>query len=411
MSQRKLPAQRNESSVFREPFRRKRHACKARRMLRVKGHPPMQEQKNTPLVFIVDDDTSVVRTISGFLRKAGFRTAYAGDVAGALRGIREERPDLVLLDVNLPDGSGFGVCHTLNSAATAFTAPILFISADDDTATKVRGFELGGVDYITKPIIGAEVIARVRTHLRLKQAYERLSELQADRLRRLADAQQELMPRPEDVPQAHFDASIRQVLSAGGDFYDVIPSGEDVVDYLVADASGHDLAASLWTASLKALATEYASPLNLPRDVVRTINSSLCRFLPSGMFFTLIYARLNHRTGNLSLVSAGHPPAIIVHVGDAQAMILRQDGDVIGAFSDAVFGTAELTLSAGDRLFLYTDGLIENGASYEEGLQRLMGACLARQALPLAELVPAVVEDVMGNSSPADDLLLLGVEQ
>jgi phosphoserine phosphatase RsbU/P len=371
----------------------------------------MQGQKNSPLVFIVDDDTSVVRTISGFLRKAGFRTANAGDVAGALRGIREERPDLVLLDVNLPDGSGFGVCHTLNSEATAFTAPILFISADEDTATKVRGFEVGGVDYITKPIIGAEVIARVRTHLRLNQAYERLSELQADRLRRLADAQQDLMPRPKDVPQARFDASIRQVLSAGGDFYDVIPSGEDVVDYLVADASGHDLGASLWTASLKALAAEYASPLNLPRDVVRTINSSLCRFLPSGMFFTLIYARLNHRTGQLSLVSAGHPPAIVVHVDDAQATILRQDGDVIGAFADAVFGTAELTLSAGDRLFLYTDGLIENGISYEEGLKRLTGACLARQALPLADLVPAVVEDVMGSSSPADDLLLLGVEQ
>jgi sigma-B regulation protein RsbU (phosphoserine phosphatase) len=370
----------------------------------------MQGERNAPLVLVVDDDSSVVCAINGFLKRGGFRTASAADVAGALQRIRELRPDLILLDVNLPDGSGFDVCRALSSESTAITSPILFISASEDSSTKVQGFEAGGMDYITKPVIGAEVIARVRTHLRPKEAYERLSELQADRMRRLADAQQNLMPRPEDIPRARFHASLRQVLPAGGDFYDVIPVGEDVVDYLVADASGHDLAASLWTASLKALAADYAGPLNLPIEVVRAINSALCRFLPSGAFFTLVYARLNHRTGQLSLVNAGHPPAIVVHGSGAQPRILRQEGDVLGAFSDAVFGVMELTLHDGDRLFLYTDGLIENGSSYERGLQRMVNACFARRTLPLAEMVSAVNGDMIADSSPADDLLLVGVE-
>jgi len=370
----------------------------------------MQGQINNPLVLVVDDDPSIVRTICGFLKRAGFRTASAGDVAGALQGIRGQSPDLILLDVNLPDGSGFDVCRSLKSQAAAFATPILFISASDDTSTKVRGFEVGGLDYITKPIVGAEVIARVRTHLRLKQAYERLSELQADRLQRLASAQQDLMPRPEEIPCARFHASIRQVLTAGGDFYDVIPAGQDVVDYLVADASGHDLAASLWTASLKALAADYAGPLHLPGEVVRAINSSLCRFLPSGAFFTLLYARLNHRTGHLTLVNAGHPPAIVIPVNGPNPAILRQEGDVMGAFPDAVFGVVELTLNPGDRLYLYTDGLIENSFSYEDGLQRLAGACVRGRSLPLAEAVPAVVAEVMAGSTPTDDLLLLGAE-
>lgn len=370
----------------------------------------MQAQKNAPLVFVVDDDPSIVRTISGLLKKAGFRAASAGDCAGAVQEIREQCPDLILLDVNLPDGSGFEICRTLNSAANAFTTPILFISANEDTSKKLQGFEVGGVDYITKPIVGAEVIARVRTHLRLKQAHERLAELQADRLGRLASAQQNLMPRPRDIPDARFDASIRQVLTAGGDFYDVISAGQDTIDYLVADASGHDLAASLWTASLKALASDYANPLNLPVEVVRAINNSLCKFLPSGAFFTLIYARLNHRTGHVSLVNAGHPPAIVVPANGAKPNILRQEGDVMGAFPDAVFGVLELTLSPGDRLFLYTDGLIENGFSYEEGLQRMSDSCFAHRTLPLAEVVPAVIEQVMSDLSPADDLLLVGVE-
>jgi sigma-B regulation protein RsbU (phosphoserine phosphatase) len=371
----------------------------------------MQRQDLSPLVFVVDDDPSIIRTINGFLKRNGFRTGSAGDVAGALKGIREQQPDLILLDVNLPDGSGFDVCRSLNKDASASATPILFISANEDTSTKVQGFEIGGVDYITKPIVGAEVIARVRTHLRLKRAYERLAELQAERVQQLASAQQNLMPRPNDFPEAHFEVSIRQVLEAGGDFYDVIPAGEGVFDYLVADASGHDLAASLWTASLKALAAEYASPLNLPLEIVRAINNSLCRILPSGAFFTLIYARLNHQTGRLSIVNAGHPPAIVIHANGDEPVVLRQEGDVVGAFADAVYGIAELTLQQGDRIFFCTDGLIEVSDTYEEGLQRLIGSCLSRRSLPLLELVPAVVNDVMANLSPADDTLFMGVER
>ena len=371
----------------------------------------MQGRGASPLVFVVDDDTIVVRTIGGFLECAGFRVESAGDVAGAVDGIRSKRPDLILLDVNLPDGSGFDVCRTLNCEALAITSPVLFISADEDTSTKVMGFETGGVDYITKPIVGAEVVARVRTHLRLKQAYERLAELQAERLQKLASAQRTLMPSPQDHPEARFQVSIRQVLAAGGDFYDVIPVGRSVVDYLVADAAGHDLAASLWTASLKALAAEYAGPVNLPLDIVRAINSSLLHILSQGAFFTLAYARVNHGTGRVSLVNAGHPPAIIARGTPGEPLVLRQDGDVVGAFPDAVFGVAELTLQPGDRLFLYTDGLIENGSSCEEGIARLAKACQAARSLALEKAIAAIVDEVAMGVPPIDDTLLLAVER
>jgi sigma-B regulation protein RsbU (phosphoserine phosphatase) len=369
-----------------------------------------QDQDLSPLVFVVDDDPSIVRMIGWLLKQAGFRTASAGDIASALQGIREQRPDLILLDVNLPDGSGFEVLRTLQSENTANNTPILFISANDDIATKVQGFEIGGVDYITKPIVGAEVIARVRTHLRLKRAYERLAELQTERVQLLANAQQSLMPRPEDRKDARFQVSLHQVSAAGGDFYDVISAGQGIVDYLIADASGHDLAASFWTASLKALATEYATPLNLPLEIVQAINSSLCRLLPPGAFFTLLYARLNHRTGRFTLVNAGHPPAILLPTKEDAATILRQEGDVVGAFSDATFGVIELTLQPGDRVFFYTDGLIEATGIYEERLQSLADACQALRGLPLDEMVPVVVNQLMDGLIATDDTLLMGVE-
>jgi sigma-B regulation protein RsbU (phosphoserine phosphatase) len=162
---------------------------------------------------------------------------------------------------------------------------------------------------------------------------------------------------------------------------------------------------------LKALAAEYAGPLNFPAEIVRAINSSLRHILPRGAFFTLIYARVNRQTGRVSLVNAGHPPAIISRHAADEPDILRQEGDVVGAFDDAVFGEAELTLEIGDRIFLYTDGLIENGGPYEEGLQTLARACHARRKLPLHDAIPAVVDDVVLSPSPADDTLLMGVER
>jgi sigma-B regulation protein RsbU (phosphoserine phosphatase) len=373
--------------------------------------PPEAETKSSPLVFIVDDDKTVIRTIEGMLHRHGFRTLTASDVAGALAGIPRAHPDLILMDVNLSDGSGFEVCRAVQADASTATTPIIFISADSDTETKVRGFEIGGVDYITKPIVGAELIARVRTHLRLKQAYELLSELQAERVQRLASAQQKLMPRPEDFPAAKFQVYLKQVLMAGGDFYDVISSGEGIVDYVVADASGHDLAASYWTAALKALAAEYANSVNRPSDIVRAINASLCKFLPQGAFFTLIYARLNHRTGHLSMINAGHPPAIVVRTDTrAPVIVLYQEGDVVGAFPDAMFGAVELTLSKGDRLFLCSDGVIEIGGISEQGTAKLADACRARREMPLDLLVTDVVEEMLDGASMQDDMLLMGVE-
>ena len=314
-------------------------------MKRIEGKPV------SPLVLIVDDDATTSRMLQGILAGEGFRTAIAGTVAGAWAGIREHNPDLMLLDVNLPDGCGFDICQKMQKEPGLGRIPVLFISANDELADKVHGFEAGGVDYISKPLAGAEVRARVITHLRLKRAYEAIADAEAERMDRLATAQQNTMPQPQDMPDARFQVAIKQKLQAGGDFYDVIRSGENSVDYLVADASGHDLGASYWTAALKALVAEYANPLNAPADVLRALNNALSRILPPGAFFTLIYARLNRRSRRLILANAGHPPAIITMAKSHKSLVVKQEGDVVGAFPDPVFGIAELTLHPGDRLF------------------------------------------------------------
>jgi phosphoserine phosphatase RsbU/P len=342
----------------------------------------MTPARHTPLILVVDDDLVTNRMIQRVLARAGFQPVGAYSVAEALGKLKESCPDLVLLDVNLPDGSGFDVCRHLQASVGA----------------------------VPTPVAEAEIIARVSTHLRLKQAYERLAELQAEQIQRLAGAQGALMPTPQDCPNARFEIALDQILKAGGDFYDVIEVGNQVVDYIVADASGHDLAASFWTAALKTLLGEYATPASQPQEVLRSINYALCRILPAGTFFTLIYARLNRQIGRLTLANAGHPPCVVLHQPSQEITVAHQEGDVVGAFADATFDVKELSVRPGDRFFLYSDGLIELEGPREAGLRKLTDACRLYGNEPLGQAVQRVRHGLLDGITPQDDLLLLGVD-
>lgn len=362
-----------------------------------------------PLVVVADDDVVTTQIIEGALKQIGFRVHTAHDAQSALAKIREFPPDLILLDVSLPDGSGIEICRQLQSQPGLGQIPVIFISAHDALAMKVAGFDAGGVDYITKPLMVREVIARVRTHIRLKQGYESLAELQAQRIQKLAAAQEAFMPHPEDIPQACFEVSFLQVLQAGGDFYDVIPVAENVIDYIVADASGHDLGASFWTAALKALLSEYCTAVNSPREVLHLVNRALLRILPSGIFFTIIYARLNRSARQLCLVNAAHPPAILLPADGGDAVVVWEEGDVVGAYHDLVFDCRELTVAKGDRLFLYSDGLTDTAESCGGGLAGLENLLAHGRNFSLQEAVRGAVDKCCGDGGCVDDVLLLGV--
>jgi sigma-B regulation protein RsbU (phosphoserine phosphatase) len=231
-----------------------------------------------------------------------------------------------------------------------------------------------------------------------------------ERVQRLAASQQSLMPLPESIPEAGFQVCMRQALRAGGDFYDVVTSGNRIVDYVVADASGHDLGVSLWTASFKTLLAEYASVIHAPSDIFRMINGSLRRVLPESAYFTALYARLNRTNNKLILVNAGHPAAILASPREQEARVLYQEGDLIGIFPDAAFGLLEMSVRPGDRLYLYTDGLVEMNGSRDEGIHRLASACQSSVTLPLGDAVTSIVGTLCADARPEDDIVLLGVD-
>ncbi len=114
-------------------------------------------------VLIVDDEPPIVESLERRLRKEGYSTFSAGTAEHAMRLFKQVRPDLVLLDVNLPGRTGFELCQTLRQESTI---PIIFVTARTDMKDALTGLDQGGDDYITKPFQLSEVVARVRAVLR-----------------------------------------------------------------------------------------------------------------------------------------------------------------------------------------------------------------------------------------------------
>ena len=115
-------------------------------------------------LLVVDDEPNIVELLSASLRFSGFQVATAGDGRAALKLAREERPDLIVLDVMMPGMDGFEVVRRLRSEG--LRCPVVFLTAKDGTDAKVQGLTLGGDDYVTKPFSLEEVIARIRAVLR-----------------------------------------------------------------------------------------------------------------------------------------------------------------------------------------------------------------------------------------------------
>jgi DNA-binding response OmpR family regulator len=133
-------------------------------------------QQSSATILIIDDEPVQLRAIVAELNALGFETLIARDGADGLRKAERGGPDLILLDILMPGWDGYETCRRLKAAPATRAIPVIFLSALCDTAQKLKGFEAGCVDYITKPFDHREVLARVSAHLQQRHLFARLAE-------------------------------------------------------------------------------------------------------------------------------------------------------------------------------------------------------------------------------------------
>ena len=171
--------------------------------------------RQTGKLLIVDDNSANLIMLGTLLNEEGYQVQTVASGVEALQFLETVPVDLVLMDIRMPDIDGYEICQRMKQLAAIAHIPVIFISAADNVKDKVRGFEVGGIDFITKPFEGQEILARVRTHLQIYRLQKELESKIAD-LERAYQTIRELSIRDELTQlhnRRHFNEQAQQLLS------------------------------------------------------------------------------------------------------------------------------------------------------------------------------------------------------
>jgi len=351
------------------------------------------DQQSQISILIIDDEEINVLLLEETLTLSGYTTLSAINGPDGRALARQELPKL-----------------KLDSKTNHI--PVIFLTASSDVEKKVKGFELGAVDYIVKPFHSREVVARINLHLKLSRATNAVIENQATKLQQIAEAQTNFLLQPESLPEAKFSIFYKSLHEAGGDFYDVIPIAKHITCYVVADISGHDIGSSFMTSALKALLKQNVSLIYTPLETMHLLNSIMFEIMPLGKFITACIAILNRETGSMQICNAAHPP--LLHIPQkGEPVLIPCNGDALGVFADVSFELQTVSVSPGDRFMIYTDGLIERAARqkvWSSELWRLLDAAKEIDGLDISETASHFKKLVTNvNEEEDDDIVVMAV--
>jgi sigma-B regulation protein RsbU (phosphoserine phosphatase) len=390
-------------------------------------------------ILVVDDTPANLQMIASMLKNRGYKVRLVPSGKLALQAARRDPPNLILLDINMPDMNGFEVCEQLKADQVLKGIPVIFISALTEQLDKVKAFATGGVDYITKPLQMEELHARVETHLKLRRLQLDLEETNArlakinDRMSRdlkaAARIQESFLPR-EVVPVADLDFAwiYRPCDELAGDGLNIIPLGNGNVGLYILDVSGHGVASALLSVTLSRLLSPPSEPASIlirdrksadrfaitpPAEVAARLNQLFPFDAEIGQFATLVYGILNAATGEFRYVSAGHPGPVHLPHG-ADPVILESQGFPIG-LADELYEERSAQLGAGDRLYFYSDGVPEamDPAGIQFGDFRVLDTIGQGRSEPLQEGVATLLDKITrwnGAGRPHDDISILAIE-
>ncbi|MEI6209017.1 MAG: HD domain-containing phosphohydrolase [Desulfuromonadales bacterium] len=211
-------------------------------------------EQNNARILVVEDDTCILPLLEKMLVKFGFTVLLFTNGAEALAAVRKEMPDLILLDITMPGMDGYQVCERLKQDPDLKDIPVIFMSGMSTMEDKIKGFKVGGVDYITKPYHPEEVLARVKTHLNLSTLRNRLEyqKLVEMKIREVSEAQQatifalaKLAEQRDDDTGAHLErvreycCLLAQQLAKDSPYADHI--SEDFIECIQHSSPLHDI--------------------------------------------------------------------------------------------------------------------------------------------------------------------------
>lgn len=345
--------------------------------------------RSSRLVLLVDDSRAQRRTLAVQLIRAGYHVVEASNSDEAMAICVERRPDIVISDWMMPGQSGLDFCRDFRSMQSDRYGYFILLTSRNDKKDIAAGLRAGADEFLTKPVSGAELLARLsaserilrmeqslrKTNAQLSETLTQLRETQAAIERDLREARnlQQSLVRDRHGRFGEFDLSLlmRPAGHIGGDLVGFFPINARRVGLFALDVSGHGVAAAFLSARLAALlsgATDHNIALKVtdlglydarpPVEILRELNGLMLDDLRTDSYFTMVYADLDFLSGKLRLVQAGHPYPVLQRA-DGTIEAIGRGGLPVGIFAHAEYDEVQLTLNPGDRLFITSDGLTE----------------------------------------------------
>jgi phosphoserine phosphatase RsbU/P len=370
------------------------------------------------IVLLVDDAPANIQMVNSILKDT-YKTRIATSGAKALElASQDPAPDLILLDVMMPEMDGYEVCSRLKAVSNTRDIPVIFLTGQTETADETKGFDVGAVDYTHKPFSPAIVKARVHTHLVLRGIRQQLAGQLQTIQREMETARQiQLSILPREVPKIRgLDIAARYIpmTSVAGDFYDFIPIDDKRIGILVADVSGHGMPAALISSMLKIALSAQTYCATDPERVLAGLNQALCGKFQEH-FVTAAYVLIDTEKQTLRYAGAGHPPLILRSNSENTTSDFVENGLFLGFFPEATYTSVELPFKVGDWGVMYTDGIPEstNPSDEQFGIDRFKFFLQNNHELSADQFVDSFLaelskwSDSASGREPEDDITLL----
>ena len=370
-------------------------------------------------VLLVDDVKDNITILIETL-KNDYLLGFALNGPDALKYAKAKSPDLILLDIMMPEMDGYEVCRRLKADPDTRDIPVLFITALDEIENKTTAFEVGAVDYITKPFELLEIKARVKTHLTLNLAIQALA-AQRDRLQQSLDLameiQQSLLPKRNPVLEG-LDIAGKSVYcdETGGDYYDFLDLGSEKIGIIVGDVSGHGIQSALLMTTVRGSLRQRIQKPGRLEQMISDLNKQFHTDVEkAGHFMTLFICEVDSQNRILTWLRAGHDPAMVYNIATDTFYELGGMGLPLGVAEDSQFEECSGAIEDKQILVIGTDGIWEafdiEGNRF--GKEKLKDIIRSSAHLPANSLADRVIETVQHFRHPLkieDDITLVIVK-
>lgn len=324
-------------------------------------------------ILIVDDNQINLFLIENILKRAGYTDYSSLTSAKAMFDYLETEVkestntsvDLILLDIMMPEMDGIEACKILQDNPKFKDIPIIFVTAIEDSKKVAEALDVGGIDYITKPINKTDLLARIRVGLRLKYEkdwHKKHEKKIQDELELSMQVQRGLLSKPLIEERFNVNASYLPANQLAGDMYYWQKIDEDRYGVILLDVMGHGITSSLVcmyiSSALRDAIRKNPDPVALIEELNRWMNILNQEKNTFHYYFTAIYLVIDTKNNIIEYVNAGHPPGFLL-VEDQRIITLSTNCCPVGLFREMKVKKTTIEFKEKIQVLIYTDGVME----------------------------------------------------